>query len=172
MVAKRRSTRFRGSPKQSGILLGDGNHIRKDVLEALYWLKRAFRSGDSCAAQNIAITYRQMGDLKSAFNWFRKSAETGDGDALVQLGIHHYWGKGTRKNPKAAVSCFRRAAKAQNICEAGKDDAFFWLGVARFQGQGVKPSTAKARKLFERANIDDDHPAARKILRLLESSDP
>jgi len=170
-----RRAAMHGSPAAQnilGVLLSNGDVVRKNVPQALYWLNRAFRAGDYCAAQNIAITYRQTGDLKSAFNWFRKSTQTGDGDALVQLGIHYYWGKGTRKNPKAAVSCFRRAAKSQNICEAGKDDASFWLGVAYFQGQGVKPSTAKARKLFERANIDNDHPAARKMLFLLELSEP
>ncbi len=153
-----------------GILLGNGDQVRKNVPEALYWLKRAFRAGDCCAAQNIAITYRQIGDLKSAFNWFRKSAKSSDGDALIQLGIHYYWGKGTRKNAKAAVACFRRAAKVKNICESGRDDGFFWLGVAYLQGRGVKPSIANARRAFDRANIDHDHPAARKMLRLLHAS--
>jgi len=122
-----------------------------------------------CAAQNIALTYRQIGDLRTAVKWFRKSADAGDGDALVQLGIHYYWGKGVRKNPRAAVGCFRAATKVKYISEVGRDDAFFLLGVASFEGKGVKPSIKNAKKMFERANIDNDNPAARKMLGQLEA---
>lgn len=152
-----------------GVLLSNGDGVRKDVDEALSWLRRAFRAGDACAAQNIAITYRQIGDLRTAVRWFRKSADAGDGDALIQLGIHYYWGKGVRKNPKAAVRCFRIATKAKHISEGGRDDAFFLLGVAYSEGEGVKTSIASARRLFERANVDNDHPAAHKMLLRLEA---
>jgi TPR repeat protein len=46
----------------------------------------------------------------------------------------------------------------------GKDDAFFCLGLAYSEGAGVKKSIRTAVQLFERANIDSDHPAARKML--------
>jgi TPR repeat protein len=152
-----------------GVVLSNGDGVRKNVDEALSWLRKAFHAGDVVAGQNIAITYREIGDLRTAVKWFRKSADAGDGDALVQLGIHYYWGKGVRKNPKAAVRCFRMASKAKNICEAGRDDAFFLLGVAYSEGEGVRPSIPSARRLFERANVDNDHPAARKMLLQLEA---
>jgi uncharacterized protein len=151
-----------------GVLLSNGDGIRKNVNEALWWLRKAFRAGNSCAAQNIAITYREIGDLRTAVKWFRKAADAGDGDALIQLGIHYYWGKGTRKNTKEAVRCFRTAAKGKNISESGRDDAFFLLGVAYSEGGGVRTSIPNARKLFQRANVDNDHPAASKVLRQLE----
>ena len=152
-----------------GVVLSNGDGVGKNVDEALSWLRKAFHAGDVIAGQNIAITYREIGEFRAAFKWFRKCADTGDGDALVQLGIHYYWGKGVRKNPKAAVRCFRMASKAKNICEAGRDDAFFWLGVAYAEGEGVRTSIPNARRLFERANVDNDHPAARKILLQLEA---
>jgi hypothetical protein len=136
-----------------GILLGNGSGVRKNVEEALLWLRKAFRAGDSSAAQNIAITYRENGDLKTAFKWFRRAAEAGEGDALIQLGIHYYWGKGVRRNPRAAVGCFR----------------FFFLGIAYHEGRGVKPSIPNARKFFKQANIDSDHVAAKKMLSKLRS---
>jgi uncharacterized protein len=150
-----------------GVLLGNGDGVRKNVDEALSWLRKAFHAGDASAAQNIAVTYREIGDLKAAVKWFRRSADAGDGDALIQLGIHYYWGKGVRKNPQAAVRCFRMATKAKHISEVGRDDAFFLLGVAYYEGRGVRATIPKARKLFERANIDNDHPPARKMLRNL-----
>jgi TPR repeat protein len=131
------------------------------------WLERAFRAGESCAANNIAITHRQNGDFKKAVQWFRKSVASGDDDALIQLGIHYYWGKGVRRNPTAAVRCFRKAAKGKNICELGRDNAFFYLGIAYLEGKGVKSSIPKARKLFQRANVDNDHPAAHSVLQKL-----
>lgn len=152
-----------------GVALSNGDGVRKDVDEALLWLRKAFHAGDLCAGQNIAITYREIGDLRTAVKWFRKSADAGDGDAQVQLGIHYYWGKGVRKNPKAAIRCFRMASRAKFISEGGRDDAFFLLGVAYSEGEGVRASIPSARRLFERANVDNDHPAARKMLLHLEA---
>jgi uncharacterized protein len=150
-----------------GILLSNGTGVRKNVEESLVWLRRAIRAGDSCARHNIAITYRENGDLKTAVKWFRKAAEADDADALIQLGIHYYWGKGVRKNPRAAVQCFRIATKAKNISGSGRDDAFFFLGIAYLEGRGVRASMPNARRLLKRANVDGDHMAADKMLRKL-----
>lgn len=166
----RRAAEHGNSPAQNslGVLLGNGDGARKNVEEALSWLRKAFHAGDSCAAQNIAITYRENGDLKAAVKWFRKAAEAGDGDALIQLGIHYYWGKGVRKNPDAAVQCFRAAIKANNISGVGRDDAFFFLGIAYYEGRGVRASLRNAVKFFKRANIDRDHTAADNMQRQLQ----
>lgn len=162
----RRAAEHGSGPAQNslGILLGNGNGVRKNVEEALFWLRKAFRAGNLCAAQNIAITYRENGDLKTAFKWFRRAVEAGDGDALIQLGIHYYWGKGVRRNPRAAVRCFRAATKIKYISGMGRDDAYFFLGIAYHEGSGVQASTAIAKKFFKQANIDNDHIAANKML--------
>ena len=167
----RRAAEHGSAPAQNylGILLGNGNGVRKNVKEALLWLRKAFRAGNSCAAQNIAVTYRENGDLKTAFKWFRRAAEAGDGDALIQLGIHYYWGKGVRRNPRAAVRCFRAATKMEYISESGRDDAFFFLGIAYHEGRGVQASMPNAKKFFERANIDGDHVPADKMLSKLRT---
>jgi len=153
-----------------GIQLGNGESVKKNVREALLWLRKASRAGHSLAASNIAITYRENGKLEAAVRWFRKSVAAGDEDDLVQLGIHYFWGKGVRKNPKAAVRCFRRATKGKNLCEASREDAFFFLGIAYLEGKGERTSIPKARRLFQRANIDNDHPAARTVLHVLSGS--
>ncbi len=147
-----------------GVILGTGNGVRKNVEETLWWLKKAFHAGDSSVALNIAITYRENDKLKAAVRWFRKGVDAGDGEAMIQIGIHCYWGKGVRKNPRAAVRCFRAAAKSKNISGSGIDDAFFFLGIAHHEGRGVPASLPRARKFFNRANIDGDHAPAAKIL--------
>lgn|SRR3974390_3370510 len=152
-----------------GVLLGNGDGVAKNVPEAVLWLRKAFRAGEACAAHNLAITYREIGKFSMAAKWFRKSADAGDDDARIQLGIHYYWGKGVRKNPKVAVQCFRRAIKGKNLSGYGRDDAFFCLGLGYFEGAGVKRSMRVAVKLFEKANVDGDNPAARKMLRILEN---
>jgi uncharacterized protein len=153
-----------------GIRLGDGDGVTRNVQKALYWLRKAAHAGGSCAASNIAITYRENGKLNAAVKWFRRSVAAGDEDALVQLGIHYFWGKGVRKNPEAAVRCFRKAAKGKNLCEASREDAFFFLGIAYLEGEGVRASIPNARKSFQRANIDNDYPAARIMLRIVHRS--
>jgi TPR repeat protein len=155
-----------------GVLLSDKESLGNNPREALLWLEKAFIAGVSIAATNIAVTHRQRGNFRKAVQWFRKSVATGDDDALIQLGIHYYWGKGVRKNPTAAVRCFRKATKGKNICEAGRDDAFFYLGIAYLEGKGVTQSIPTARKLLQRANIDSDHPAAHRALQKLTLSMP
>jgi TPR repeat protein len=168
----RRAAEHGCAPAQCGlgVLLGDTEHVGRNPREALLWLERAFLAGVGIAASNIAITHRERGNFKKAVQWFRKSVTSGDGDALIQLGIHYYWGKGVLKNPIAAVRCFRKATKAKNICEAGRDDAFFYLGIAYLEGKGVRQSIPTARKLFQRANVDNDHPAAHRVLQELTHS--
>jgi len=155
-----------------GVLLGSGIASVRNRREALMWLRRAFRAGDNSAANNIAITLREGGDLRRAVHWFRKTVASGDDGSLIQLGIHLYWGKGIRRNPVAAVRCFRKATKAKNICEADRDDAFFYLGIAYLEGNGVKASVTTARKLLQRANVDNDHPAAFRVLQEIEHLKP
>jgi TPR repeat protein len=155
-----------GAQTNLGNVLSNGAGARKDIEKALFWYKKALRSAyGMTAASNIAVTYRAMGNLRAAFRWFQKSAVAGDDDALVEVGIHYYWGRGVKKSPVAAVQCFRKATKGKNICGTGRDDAFFFLGLAHLEGQGVKKSVARARKLLQRANVDNDHPAARQLLK-------
>ena len=166
----RRSAEHGNSSAQNnlGNLLSSGNGARKNLDEAFHWYKRALRAGNSGAALNIAVTYRQIGNYTAAVRWFRRCAHEEDGDAALQLGIHYYWGKGVREDSRAAVRCFRSAIRSKDMSEGDRDDAFFLLGLAHYEGKGVKASLAKAIKLFERANVDNDNPPAREFLRRLK----
>jgi TPR repeat protein len=160
------------SQNQLGVILSARGATEANRREAVLWLKRAFRGGDSSAANNLAITYRENGDLRRAVLWFGKAVASKDDDgAYVQLGIHYYWGRGVRPDHEAAVRCFRNAIKGKNIVEAQRDDAFFYLGIAYLEGKGVRPSPRIAQKLLERANKDNDHPSASRLLnRMIKSS--
>jgi TPR repeat protein len=154
-----------------GTLLSDGEGVKKDPREALVWMKRAFRGGNTSAApNNIAITYRENGHLQQAIRWFRKSVAFGDDGTNIQLGIHYYWGRGVRADYPTAVRFFRKATKGKNMAECERDDAFFYLGIAYLEGKGVGKSLKKARECLERAAKDNDHPAAQRLLKKMKSS--
>ncbi len=109
MVSLRRGARLHEGTNNLGIILGGNCGVKKDVREALLWLKRSFREGnDSCSSNNIAMTYRENGNLRQALSWLRKAAKLGDDSVLIQLGVHCYWGKGVRTDPQAAVRYFHR----------------------------------------------------------------
>jgi len=147
-----------------GVILSSAKSSREDRREALMWLKKAATTESQGAINNIAIIHREDGNLRQAVRWFTRLAGLGDDSARIQLGIHHYWGRGIRADHAKAVRYWRKATKGKSLSEADRDDAFFYLGIAYLEGKGVRPSPRMARKCFQRANVDDDHPAARRIL--------
>jgi len=157
-----------GAQVTLGVILGGNYGVEKNVREALLWLKRAFRGGDTTsAANNIAVTYRENGELRQAVRWFRKVDATYDDSVFIQLGIHSYWGKGVRTDHQAAVRYFRMAIRGKYMSECDRDDANFYLGIAYLEGKGVQKSLRMAQKHLERANRDNDHLAAQRLLQQL-----
>lgn len=151
-----------------GYLLSEGIGARKDPSEALRWMKRAFRQlGSSGDANNIAVTYRQIGNLGQAVRWFKKAVAAGDHGDLVQLGVHYYWGKGVRTNHAVGARYFRRALQEVDPTWFEHSDALFYLGLAHLEGRGARRSFRLAQRNLERANKDNDHPAAQRLLRQL-----
>jgi TPR repeat protein len=160
-----------GAQNTLGVILGGNYGVKKNMREALLWLKRAFRGGDTgCASNNVAITYRENGNFRQAVRWFRKVDASHDDSVLIQLGIHFYWGKGVRTNHLEAVRFFRKAIEGKNLSECDRDDANFYLGIAYLEGKGVRMSPRMAKRHFERANRDNDHLAAQRLLRQLTRS--
>ncbi|GJL94495.1 MAG: hypothetical protein DHS20C05_09000 [Hyphococcus sp.] len=53
--------------------------------KAVYWYKRAVKNGDSMAAYNLAIHYRNLSKPKWHKFWMRKAAAMGDEDAKSEI---------------------------------------------------------------------------------------
>jgi TPR repeat protein len=152
-----------------GVILGGNYGVKRNTRAALFWLKRAFRGGDtSSAANNIAVTYRESEKFREAVRWFKKAVRAGDVGDWVQLGIHLYWGNGVRADHAAAVRLFRKAIRGKNLTECERDDANFYLAIAYLEGQGVRKSLRAARKHLEVANRDNDHLAAQRLLKQMK----
>jgi len=133
-------------------------------VEALHWFKCAFRQGYPLGAANIASVYKGWGNNRRSMFWYQSAAASGDGDAWVEVGRGCYKDVGVRADPNRAVRCFRKAIASRHISQAGREDAMFHLGVAFYEGRGATKSNALALKWLAKANIDDDHVEARKLI--------
>ena len=73
--------------------------------EALYWM-----------AEKLTWGYEDVEpDLPEALKLFRQSADLGFSDALIRIGQLQQQGKGTARDPSAALQSFLAAAKAGNF---------------------------------------------------------
>jgi len=83
-----------------------GTGTAKDLKKAAYWYKKAYQSGLSSGALNLAIDRRNEGNLRSAIVWFKKAIEMNSGDACIELAEIY----GARKGgQRAAAQLLRRA---------------------------------------------------------------
>jgi TPR repeat protein len=67
--------------------------------------------------------YRDAGDAKNEYEWYRKAAALNDGDAELEVAIRLLSGKGVRRNLRMAVLSLRRVLKVNNTSDAARDTA-------------------------------------------------
>ena len=69
-----------------GYFYDNGIGVSKDPTKAFHWYLRACEEGqDPVAAHNLAILYREVGDLQNAKKYFMLAVELGDPDSLIEL---------------------------------------------------------------------------------------
>jgi len=153
---------------QLGVCLSLGLGASRNFPEAISWTKKALKLGESSAAHNLATIYRDMGQLKKAFEFYDRAVALGHMDSLLEVGLTLYYGVGVKADRKAACKCFRKITiiEQNEVAQSTREDAFYMLGVAYLEGTGVKRSVVKARALFEKANKDEDHGASKLLLLL------
>jgi TPR repeat protein len=155
-----------------GNCLSSGRGTRRDDIEALQWYKCALRQGEQLAACNIATIYRDRGNNRRAFFWYKRAADYDDRDAFVDVGFRLYHGIGVKRAPKEAVRYYRKAIASKiitQITQAGREDAMYHLGVAYYEGLGVRKSIPLAIQWLSKANADDDYNEARELIKMIES---
>jgi TPR repeat protein len=111
-----------------GYFYDEGVGVEQNKSKAMFWYKRAYRKGDSAAASNIAILYREQGKAKLTFQWFQRSVALGDGDSEVELAKLYINGIGVRKSLSKAKELLRKAQASTHITEAGREEATDILG--------------------------------------------
>jgi TPR repeat protein len=67
------------------------------VKEAIYWTKRAIRSGHATGAWNLAMRYRLLGNKRWYIFWLNKAAEMGEVEAFEELKTLSWWHSRSKK---------------------------------------------------------------------------
>ena len=153
--------------RTSVLLMRDPNQHR----DAIRRLKKKLRLGDSTASNNIAVAYRELGDFRRAFQWWRRTAGPKDGDAWLEVGYCLQYGIGTRRDPTAAIQAYRRAIRTYYTTEYGCEEAQYHLAVALLD-RGDTRYRREIERLLTRAAEDDDYPEAADLLEQVGKSQP
>jgi len=85
-------------------------------------------------------------NINEAVAWYRKAADAGNVDAMLNIGSRYMNGIDVRKDMREALAWYRKAADAGNV------DAIVNLGVCYHEGTGVKQNIDKAIKYYQKAN--------------------
>jgi TPR repeat protein len=128
------------------------------------------RGGSGVAAANIAVTYREWGNFRQAFRWWRRTAGPHNGDAWLEVGYGLQYGIGTRRDRAAAVRAYRQAIKTYYTTEFGREEAQYHLAVALLDRRALR-DREEAVRLLNQAAEDGNYPQATDLLRQLNGGE-
>jgi TPR repeat protein len=111
-----------GSQLNLGNFYAWGRGTRKNLQKAAYWYKKAYKSGESTGALNLAIDRKVAGNLSSAITWFKKAIAMNNGEACVQLAKLYKNRKGGQKRATQLLTRALRMSR-DHISEAAKEEA-------------------------------------------------
>ncbi len=143
-----------------GYAYDTGLGTRRNKSQAVHWYTRAYRSGASIGAANLATIYRDAGDSRRAFGWWMRAAGLSDGDAMGDAGYCSQYGIGVRKTVASARRLYRRAIAARDISMWGREEALYQLALTYVDAR--KPRLALP--FLRRAARDRDYPEAEAVL--------
>jgi TPR repeat protein len=98
----------------------DGLGVRRNRAAALYWYKRAYRRGDSSAAHNIGVLWRNEGNHGRSLYWFSRAVKMGDEESNLDIGKHFLRNE---NNPKRAIPYFKRVKPTGWVSEVAAEEA-------------------------------------------------
>jgi|SRR5947208_9594742 len=143
---------------------------RQRLRAELSKLKAALRGGDSTAANNLAATYRQLGNRRRSFHWWKRAAETrGGDDAWLEVGYCCQYGIGVRRDGSIAISSYRKAIRRYYVNDYQREEARYHMAVALLDRDGRSITRQKAAQLLREAAADGDYPQAADLLRQLSN---
>jgi len=117
-----------GAQTNVGNYYDDGQVIRRNRSAALYWYRRAYKRGDSCAAHNIGVLWRNEKKLQRALYWFVRAVNLGDDESNLDIGKHILYND---RNPQKAIPYFKRVTQSDRVTEAGAEEANHLLREAK-----------------------------------------
>jgi TPR repeat protein len=107
------------------LIYDNGEGVPVDKAAAMRWYRKAWRTDKNpSAGNNIAILYREAGNSRAMFQWFRRTAEAGeDGDAYLEMAKCYLDGVGVRKSQQLAVRCLALVDASPYVMEASIEEA-------------------------------------------------
>lgn len=60
-----------------------------DFDQSIYWSEKSAKAGNTTGMNNLAVTYRRMGEIRKSREWFEKALEHGDISAALPLAQLH-----------------------------------------------------------------------------------
>jgi len=119
-----------------GKIYANGQGVRKDYKQAVYWFRKAANQKHVKALYNLGYCYESNQGVRQNYNQafllYRMAANQDFAPAQFKCGICYYEGKGTRKNYEKAVYWWQKAAEHEIV------EAYLNLAVCYRNGQGVK----------------------------------
>jgi uncharacterized caspase-like protein len=104
-----------------------------------------------CRIRGGEYTAYDRADYKSALRVWMGLANTGDPEAMTNVGEIYERGLGGEPNYAAAIIWYQKVIDDKGISEQNKSRALFNLGTLYEQGQGVEKDQLKALNLYRRA---------------------
>src|SRR6056297_1093709 len=90
-----------------------GHGVKQDLRKAKQLLQEAASEASAPAQTLLGMIYKLSSDeasQKKSVKWFLEAANSGNIDALYQLGLAYYNGKGVDRNYRQALNYFKKAA--------------------------------------------------------------
>lgn len=113
--------------------------------------------------QNLAASYRLVGNHRAAFRWFLRAAGGGDGDALVEVGYAYLVALGVRRDVARSERAYRAAIESRAITPFAREEAMYGLASLLLLARPIA-AIGEARTLLRHANADGDYPQAQRLL--------
>jgi TPR repeat protein len=108
--------------------------VKKDDAQALYWYKEAYRRGDSSAASNIGLFYRERGEPAKGLWWLHRSLRMGDEGTALELAKVYF----QRKKYGVAAKYLGIVLRSDWVSEQETEDATELLSKVERKLEGLR----------------------------------
>ena len=119
----------------AGYCFDVGLGTRRNSSAAMYWYKRAYRSGDASAANNIGTIWRDRARPQRAQFWFRRAVQMGNDGSNLELAKYEL----AKHNPRRAMKLLQKVRHSQSVSESEIEEAERLLKIASVQLLKVVP---------------------------------
>lgn len=109
------------SMSRLALMYGEGEGVNCDLDKSIYWDKKAIEAGNIISLNNLAITYKQLGNIEKAKEYFEKSINAGDYDTALELAKLYIETKNIGKKVKNLLNLV--IINEKKVCETSVEEA-------------------------------------------------